>query len=301
MFKQVLLAGAVAIAPLSVLAEVELNGWGTSVDVFSNSVCTDNTCSGTYQFAEDGGVNDKFASAELDNPFGNGRAIAKVDGAGFTPVLKAESNSYSGRGMNANAWGVQQYTYTGSVATTLTLALNLDGEVEGNGLISGAVAVIKGDEIPWTSDIATLVYEMVPYEDVLGYESVFIHASTASEVGTIIEFDVEPGDQFFVRADLKTRGRNGSSADAYNTFTMEFDDTTGLVAASDPEPVQEEDDLSEEAKRALIKTLWEVAYEDGKFTRWERRIVRKAAKLLGLPKGEARTIKLEVKAEAQAN
>ena len=296
MLKKVLLGSAIALSSAIVSAEITLDGWGTSASVFTFSECP-SYCTGDLEIVEQGGVDLDSSIATLNNASGNGQALAEVNGSGYTPVLKALSSSNENKGVNANAWGIQQYTYTGTEETILELNLNLHGSVSGDGKIIGHVAVIKGDELPWTGDMATLIYEMVDYEDVLGHDSLFITSGDNQTTNTVIEITLNPGESFFVRADLLTNGRREGAADAYNTFTMSFDDDSQLQAANQPE---QEDNLSYSARMQLIKTLWEVAYEDGNFTRRERRIVRRAAKLLELDKTDWKMLKQEVKAEAQA-
>jgi hypothetical protein len=292
--KKVILASAVALSSAMVSAEITLDGWGTSAAVFSFDDCP-SYCTGNIDSNEEGGVDQASSSAELNNIAGTGKSLAQVNGSGYTPVLKAQLSSNANRGMYANAWGIQHYVYTGTEETTLQLNLNLHGSVSGDGKIKGAVAVIKGDELPWTDDMATLIYELVDYQDVLAHDSLFISSGIDQTDSVSLEVALSPGDSFFVRADLLTNGKREGSVDAFNTFTMSFDDASQLQAATQPE---QEESLSYAARSLLIKTLWEVAYEDDNFTRRERRIVRRAAKLLGLNKGDARLLKLEVKAEA---
>lgn len=297
MLKKVIFASAVALSSAVVSAEITLDGWGTSASVFSMDNCP-SYCSGELVVNEEGGVNLESSFATLTNTSGSGQALAEVNGSGFTPVLKAKAASNANTRVNANAWGIQHYTYTGSEETTLELNLNLHGSVSEEGRITGRVAVIKGDELPWTNDMATLIYELVPYENVLANDTLFISSGTNQVANTNLSIELNPGDSFFVRADLLTSGRDeGSAADAYNTFTMNFSDDSQLQAANQPE---QEETLNYGARLQLIKTLWEVAYEDGNFTRRERRIVRRAAKLLELDKADWKMLKQEVKAEAQA-
>src|SRR4029453_4298750 len=61
----------------------------------------------------------------------------------------------------------------------------------------------------------------------------------AIEAGPLV-FTLEPGDTFYVWATLfataDSRDATPSSADAFHTLTMQFDDASGLVPATVPEP-----------------------------------------------------------------
>ncbi len=239
MIKRTLLACFTTILPSIVSAAPILDDWGTSTSVSSADNCP-SYCTGNFEFNENGGANQYSAYSELNNVAGSGKAFAQVNGAGYTPILKASVSSNDGTGMWASAWGIQHYTYTGSESMVLDLNLNLHGSVFGDGQIRGDVAVIKGDTLPWTSDMATLIYELVPSDDVLADESLFITGGYDQTVTSTISINLEAGDSFFVRADLKARGKRGGSADAFNTFTMNFSDNSLLQAtgqaATGPEP-----------------------------------------------------------------
>ena len=301
MLKKTLLACSTLLLPIMASANTELTSWGTSTSVSTLDDCP-SYCTGNSDRASDGAVNQTTSYSELSNAAGFGKASAAIDGDGYTPSLKVYAESNANTGTWASAWGIQQYTYTGTGSATLELNLNLHGNVTGDGQIKGEVAIIKGDELPWTSDMATLVYELVDYNDVLGFETLFLHETTGDLAVGSISVELNEGDTFFVRADLLSNGKRSGIADGYNTFTMSFDDTSELVAATQPEePTEPENSLSYEERLNIVKTLWQVAYEDYYFSRKEKRIVRKAARLLELEKGDARMLKKEVKAEAWAN
>lgn len=288
MIKKIILAGGIALLPVTSFADVELTSWGTSASVITFSECP-SYCTGTIYTDEVGGINQTTANLSYTNESGSTEALAEINGAGYTPVLKARSISVEGRGVNANAYGIQQYTYTGNTPTTLELDLNLHGVVIGNGRITGHVAVIKGEDIPWTGDMGTLVYELVQSEDVLAYDSVYLTEGADENATTTLSIELEAGDTFFVRADLLTRGRQGGSADAFNTFTMEFSDDSQLVAASNPEPQPEPE--PELTKEVVIHYLWTAAYDDQRFNFFERFIIHSAAKMLGMSRADSNLLK----------
>ncbi|WP_283788094.1 hypothetical protein QNI23_003065 [Bermanella sp. WJH001] len=295
MIKHALLASAAILLPAISYADVELTNWGTSASAVTFSDCP-SYCTGEINITEDGAINQTSATITYSDMSGSADVLAQINGSDYTPVLKARSISEDGRGVNANAYGIQQYTYTGSVPTTIDLFINLHGVVLGEGQVTGRVAVIKGDDIPWTGDMGTLVYELVSPDDVLAYDSIFVTENSGENASMVISFDVEVGDTFFVRADLLTRGRRGGSADAYNTFTMEFDDATQLIASSNPEPQPEP--TPELTNEVVVKYLWSAAYNDQRFNFFERFVIYSAAKILGMSHADISRIKNEVKAEA---
>lgn len=296
MFKKTMLICTTALLANVANAEVILDDWGTSTYVASFDDCP-SYCTGNYEFTEEGGFDQYSSSSELDNDAGAGKAFAEVNGAGYTPVLKAIASANAGTGIYANAWGVQHYKYTGTESTIIELTLNLHGSISGEGKIRGDIAVIKGNNLPWTSDMGTLIYEMVPYEDVLANDSLFINSGDNQTTTSVVSIALEAGDSFFVRADLKASGQRASTADAYNTFTMNFSDDSELTATAKP---ADSGNDQYETYLQIVKELWTVAYEDNKFTRREKRTVRRVAKLLNLNPGDARMLKREVKQEANA-
>ena len=295
MIKHVILAVAAILLPAISYADVELTNVGTSASVATFSNCP-SYCTGEINTVEDGAINQTKSELTYSDMSGSADVLAQINGSDYTPVLKARSVSSDGRGVNANAYGIQQYTYTGTEPTTIDLFVDLHGVISGEGQVTGRVAVIKGDDIPWTGDMPTLVYELVPYEDVLAYDSIFVTENSGENNSMTISFDLEAGDKFFVRADLLTRGRRGGSADAFNTFTMEFDDASQLIASSNPDPQPEP--TPELTNEVVVKYLWSAAYSDQRFNLFERFVIYSAAKILGMPHTEITRIKNEVKSEA---
>ncbi|MFY0699667.1 MAG: hypothetical protein JXR04_02530 [Bermanella sp.] len=294
MIKHILLSSTFILSSAISYADVELTNWGTSASVVTYSDCP-SYCTGTINTESDGAIEQNSTSITYADQSGSADVLAEINGLAFTPILKARSTSEQGRGASANAYGIQQYTYTGTEPTTIDLNIDLHGVVVGEGQVTGKVAVIKGSDIPWTGDMATLVYELVPYEDVLAYDSIYVSENTGEYASMVISFDLEVGDTFFVRADLLTRSRRGGSADAYNTFTMSFDDASQLVAASNPEPQPEP--APELTNEVVVKYLWSAAYDDQRFNFFERFVIYNTAKILGMSRDEIIRIKHEVKDE----
>ena len=298
--RKTLLTSAALLLSFSVLAEddIELDSWGVRAAVAT--LDCPNGCT-VYNRLQDGGINEDTASIAHSTNEGTGEAYADLSGSGFTPVLKAKSSSTgTDNRSSAGAVGIQKYTYVGTEPKTFTFDLHLHGVVTGtpgDAGIRADVAVIRGD-IVWNSDMATLVYELVPYSDVLAYQSLYIRAGLEENTSTTVSFEVQPGEEFFVRADLVASSDDGASADAFNTFTITIDDPAGLIAESNPEPQPEPQPEPELTHEDVVKYLWEYAYEDGTFKRYERFAIFHISKFLGLSLADIRRLKEEVIAEA---
>lgn len=286
------------VTPSTASADIEIIGVGTAVKTLTMDNCP-SYCSGNIDSTEDGGTNILSSSTELSTDVGVAKGMATLDGENGTPVLKVMTESNANTGAFSTAWGIQQYTYTGSTTTTLDLQIVIEGMATGNAQITGNVAAIKADDLPWTGDMATLIYELVPYDTVLAHDTLWLTAGSGSLVGSSISLTLEPGDTFFLRADLSANGNRSDAADAFNesnSLTMYFSDNSQLQAATEPE---KESELGYEDRKQLIKTLLKVAYEDFQFNRQEKIIIRKTAELLGVSQEDTTDLGIEVRLEAQ--
>lgn len=177
---------------------------------------------------------------------GSARASASLTGGFNTPVLKAESfANTSFKGAFASAFGVQGYTYSGA-GETLFLDVNLNGLVTDpendpfDTRVYMEIVLYETEPFGFYSDRGTLDFEVGanPLSQPDNTEaSVFLqldHTNPASDMGQI-SIDVASGDEFYVWAYLRAESKSGSaatSADAFNTGTMNFLGNPDLVAAS---------------------------------------------------------------------
>ncbi|WDE12953.1 PEP-CTERM sorting domain-containing protein [Thalassomonas haliotis] len=185
--------------------------------------------------ANDGGLSSDNAYA-TEVSYGYSQAYAALDGASYLPTLKVQASSEYQKGSNAEAYAMQRYTYTGTEATTIDLDLNLHGSVGDN--VNGGynsnnlradVAIFIGDSLEWSTDLATLYYELA-YDMEKDKTSLYINeGNDVNQLGSL-SFDLEPGENFFVVASMKAKSRNGY-ADAWNTLSLNFEDDSELVAA----------------------------------------------------------------------
>ena len=200
------------------------------------SYCT-TSGGGDFQYDSDGFELSTTATSS-EKSYGSASASAVYTGSSSTylPILNIDTSSGLGRSASATAFGVQGYTYNGA-DTTITLDFNLHGSVGDNtsgyafNQLRADVAVIFGSSLEWYPSYATLVYEVAEPTSVMGNKSVFISNGLDQNAGSSISFDVTDGLDFYVVASMGAIAKNGF-ADASNTFTMQFDNDSGLVAAS---------------------------------------------------------------------
>ena len=226
-----------AYLPLTANAAI-IDGYGVSAGASTASNCPSYCTSaggGDFQNDNDGGEFSASAYA-FENSYAEGEAYAALNGMTYLPTLKVQASSDAGRQGRSTAFGIQGFTYSGA-ATTINLDFNLHGSVGDNpsgysyNVLEARVAVLKGSQLDYYADFGTLVYEVAFDLDKLGIESVFINDGINIDAPGFISFDIADGEDFYVVAELSAVGQNGY-ADAWNTLTLEFDDATGLQAAS---------------------------------------------------------------------
>lgn len=194
-------------------------------------------------FDLDGGVGDVFSFSSLDNSDGNGQAQSSLSGPTALPVLSIDAFSGPDSRVGSDATGVREYNYSGP-ATSITLDVTLDGEagapVPNDAFLEANIAVIKGTDLPFTTDFATLIFEIVPgtpgleLVDTLSLDFFgLINAGPQTLTGSLA-VPLEDGDNYFVWAGLEGSGTRGGFADAANTLTMSFSNDTGITVVPEP-------------------------------------------------------------------
>jgi hypothetical protein len=150
------------------------------------------------------------------------------------PVLKAlaSSNAAAGYLTTASADAVQAYTYSGAGVQTFTLMITVDAILSGlDNRVIGGVAAYAEDYLSGTviDGPGTLLTNPVSFSLTLS------DSSTKS-----LSFTLDPGESVYLEAFLSATARSTrgpSVADAFNSMTMSFANTTGLaVARPVPEP-----------------------------------------------------------------
>ena len=182
---------------------------------------------------------------------GSAMASAALSGGISTPVLKAQSEANSGfKGAFATAFAVQGYTYNG-VGEILTLDVSLDGLVNDPEMdptdtsVTLEVVLYQSDPFGFYMDRGTLDFEVgaVPLKQPDTSEaSVKLqldHTNTMTDSGQI-NVDVSNGDEFYIWAYMRAisqSGSNATSADAFNTGTMDFQCARDLTPAASSVPL----------------------------------------------------------------
>lgn len=223
-------------------AAAALLEWGTGSyanlqECALNSPCYDMRYSTTNQ-------NQTSSSASGSDARGTVAASASLTGPTLTPVLHAYAQDTgvctggpcgTATGTNmvnwAGAFGVQGYTYTGTQSTTYTINANLTGSVTNNA--SGIYAEIYAFEGP--------SFTFYPYSNILISELGAIPMGNTvlgtGNIGTGLMSDsftitLNPGDTFYLWASLFAQSAGQGTADAANTLSLYFTDSTNLTPAS---------------------------------------------------------------------
>ena len=166
-------------------------------------------------------------------------AFSQYDPAVFDlPVLKAlaAANTAVGYLSTASASAVQAYTFTGAVAQTFTLVVTVDAFLLGlDASVFGRVSAYAEDYLDGTTNDGpgTLLSNPISFS--------FISSGSRTRN---LSFTLDPGKSVYLEAFVfaSARSTRGPSvADASNTMTMSFLDSTGLVLA---QPVPETSTLS---------------------------------------------------------
>ena len=220
--------------------------FGAHVGISSVSPCP-SFCGGpgaVFDFAFDGGENQSFASANLDSPTnGSGRGEADLNGGQLLPTLRAEATQNPDARVSAESTGYRGYDYVGS-GETLQLDITLSGESAPNGpdlsdsLVRATIAVIRGPDLPFSTDAGTLLGEIVPLDPSLTLiDSVTLDIPQnvgPTSIAATIDLPLSSGDRFFVWANLRARGTRAGTADAHDTLTMALSSTANVVAVPEP-------------------------------------------------------------------
>lgn len=229
------IAGSVLLSgiALSSAQAAIISGYGATAWTSTNSNCP-SYCTGPSAYDSDGGAGQSSASS-VEDTYNFARSYVSLSGSTYLPILRVEAESDPMSNAVANAMGVQGYTYSGVDATTITLDFNLHGSVgvadtnaSNRNVLEAGVAVFIGSELEFLGGYGTMVYEnILPPVD---SQQIFISQGTDVNQFGSINFDINPGDDFFVLGYLSASSRNGF-AESWNTLTLEFEDDSYLAAA----------------------------------------------------------------------
>ncbi len=196
-----------------------------------------------YDSTVDGGQGSVLAHSTITDDRGSAEAYATL---GLDPILKvkAEHLGIPLKGAIATAWAIQGYTYTGSTTESFTLNPELTGSVnnpaESSGIGLFAEICIYGvDSFEHYTDRGSLgeIGAELIHDTAETFLSITETTTDGSKSGSIV-FDLDPGQSFYLWAELNAIAINSSSsADAYNTLNLTFDDTTNLELGATVVPI----------------------------------------------------------------
>ena len=242
MYKVFTALAVISLTGSAVNAQAALVDWGTRA---TTSVADCPSFCTNFTFGPDlGGVNvANTGVSSVDQIRGSAMASATLSGGLNTPVLRAESYANpNSNGAFATAFGVQGYTYNGP-GETLVLDVNLDGLVDDPEMdtretnVSLEVVLYQPEPFGFFRDRGTLDFEV-------GAKPLLQPDSSEASVLLQLDFfnpsndsgqifvDVVTGDEFYIWALLRAEAESGindaTSADAFNTGTMGFQNEASL-------------------------------------------------------------------------
>ena len=237
--KLAILLSIVLSVPLIANASIIGSGYGAYANTSTASNCTavgscSTTDNGDFQSDSAGGEFSTTANS-TQNSYATARASAELSGNSYLPTLRVETIADQGRGGFATAFGAQGYTYTGADSFIFNLDYNLHGSVgtnfTGSNGLRADIAILMGNNLEWTTDFGTLIYEsgLNPIHT----NTLFINNGLDQNRSSSLNFELNPGDMFYVVASIGARSVDGF-VDGWNTFSMNFLDNTGLVAETAP-------------------------------------------------------------------
>ncbi len=201
-----------------------------------------------------GGLLETSSSISLVSPFGNAssEASSSLSGNGYIPTLRATAVAGSTRAQ-AVAWGVQGFSNMSSESLSTTLLMNLTAEVTGGNDVSASVYLFQDENFEFYTDRGTMLFESTSmlwpgfkeFTNNLGPTGFDVQKRDIT--GSVNEsrsfdFTVDPGDSFYIWAQLVATADQTGEVNAFNTLTASLTNIEGLQpAASDsnsvvPEP-----------------------------------------------------------------
>ena len=224
---------------------VDLTQWGTTAS--ARTASCPSFCTSFAFGPSDGGQEEASASTNFSDSRGDAAGAAMLDASSgiSLPTLRAQA-FVTGSGTSSafgSALGVEGYTYNGASARTFDLDIMLTGTVfdptpaDGDTSIDASVSVFGASFFEFGFDYASLVFEFGVTD--LGTSDLTLLNGNTSASDTLT-FTVQPGQSFFIQTTLGASAeRDMSSADAFSTLSLAFQDANGLTAASGtvvPEP-----------------------------------------------------------------
>jgi hypothetical protein len=231
------------LASASASAQIT-EGWGVQASAGSAGNCP-SFCTGS-EFSDTPPTGGEFVSfaTVADNTYGSSWATARfAAGATYLPELKTFATSALGKQASARAFSAQGFSYSGATTATITLNINLTGSHSSNGgggyaynNTGASIAVLRTNQLSWYPSFGTLVFEGGTPDEDRFVTDLFLSASETGTPSGSLSFTIDPGQDFYVVAQLTSVSQNGI-ADASNTLVMNFTNATGLTAVSAvPEP-----------------------------------------------------------------
>ena len=128
-----------------------------------------------FDSSQSGGPATSSAATSLNALEGFGSAAASLTGSSLLPVLGVYADSNPNARVSSQAVGYQAFEYVGAEPTSIDVELMLEGSATAAATLDASarasVAVILGDDLPFYTHYATLVFEEValnPDLDLLG-------------------------------------------------------------------------------------------------------------------------------------
>ena len=255
-FKQYVVAGIIFLSAMLIFgnsAQAE-SYWGAetlNVVIYAPSYWGGSNSNPVYDY--DGGQGYVSAASSISDYRGHtaSSAILRFNG-GLTPRLSSDAFVTADDrlwGASGTVWAIEQYTYTGTAPTDLTLNVHISGSlfvnpaeystsygtVTSGTRIEADVYIFNQNNFGYYHDIGTLIGEAGATSK--GSVSFWYDEDGDYDDNGQIVFSVNPGETFYLWSMLETPAQwVGSFADAGSTMTMSFVDGSNLQTGTVPIP-----------------------------------------------------------------
>jgi hypothetical protein len=236
----------------------------TAIFAAETSVSTISPCpsfcggtGGVSDFDLDGDQGFTMSFSSLNNVDGDGQALADLSGPTDLPILKAEAFSHAqalpvrSSRVGAQAFGLQGF-YVGASSYSLDITLSgiandipepSSGVFNEDGDATAHIMIIRDNDpssdISFTSHYPTMKFEVIDGNELelladavnaVGQQILTIPPdNTMHSVSTTLTASgLTPGELIYVWADVTVSGTRGGFGDAFDTLTMQFQNSQGL-------------------------------------------------------------------------
>lgn len=188
-----------------------------------------------------GGLNDTQVSNVQTNLSGTAvaEAFSSLSTTGYVPTLRVRSTN-TGTRAQAVAWGVQGYTNETGAPFSSTLILDLTASITGPNDLDARIFMFQEESFSFSFDPGTMLFEcdctLWPGFDYTDFQLLYGTANPSIDETRTFDFTLQPGESFYIWAQLLATSNSAGVVDAFSTLTASFSDTSGLTPAATAVP-----------------------------------------------------------------